>query len=122
MSNAIMQRMADKLQSAQTRIKHAREKAEVVTNRVVTGTVTVAGGAAAGAINALWAKPEDGGVAKFPGTKLDADLATGLLITLAGVTDMAGKESDKALAFGSGMLAVAASRATQRAVEEHEKK
>lgn len=121
MSNAIMSRMADKLSSAQNRIKLAREKAELVTGRVVTATVTVAGGAASGALNGVWGKPEDGGIAKFPGTKLDADLAGGTLILLAGITDMAGKESDKAIAFGSGMVAAAVSRVTHKAVDEHER-
>jgi hypothetical protein len=117
--NSIM-KLADKLESAQHKLKRAKEKGEVVATRAMRAVTTVAGGAAVGIMRGMWG--DSAGDVHLPGTKIDADMALGVASVLAGVSEVAGKASDEVLAFGAGALAVVAARHLEQGVKDYEAK
>lgn len=84
-------------------LRRIREQAEVVSNRAVGLGANVALGAAVGAARKKWGEGPENKIA-IPGTRIDADLAAGVVLALAGVTGMAGKQSEVVTAVGSGVL------------------
>lgn len=117
--NSIM-KLADKLESAQHKLKRVKEKGEVVAVRSMRAVATVGGGAAVGIMRGMWG--DSTGAVHVPGTKIDADLALGVAAVMAGVTEVAGKASDDILAFGAGALAVVAARHIEQGVKDYETK
>lgn len=117
--NSIM-RLADKLESAQHKLKRAKEKGEAIAVRSMRAVATVGGGVAVGLMRGMWG--DASGAVHLPGTKIDADMALGVAATLAGVSEVAGKASDDVLAFGAGALAVVAARHVEQGVKDYEAK
>lgn len=118
--SASITKLADKLESAQNRLKRMKEKGEGVAVRGMRTVTIVAGGSAVGLIRALG--NDKGGTAKVPGTQVDADLAMALVTTMAGLTEVAGKASDMVVDFGAGMLAVLAADAVRKATDDFQAK
>ena len=115
--NTKITKLLDKLDKAKAGISRAKEQGEQVIGAVTDAALTVAGGVAVGALRGYAGGP-DGNV-YLPGTHVQADLAAGVLLVAAGVSGVAGKNGDKAIALGSGMLAVIAAEKTQAAIKAH---
>lgn len=110
-------KLADKLETAQNRIKKVKEEGQAIAVRTMHGVTTIAGGAMVGAIRGYWG--DANGDVKLFHSQVDADLAIGVLALGAGITGIAGKASDEAVAFGSGALAVVTARALEHGIKSH---
>lgn len=84
-------------------IKNAKGQARAMTGRTVGTALCVGTGWAVGAARA---KMGEGTEKKLlvPGTKIEADLAAGILLTLAGIVGLADDYSDELCAVGGGAL------------------
>ena len=91
---------------AKRTIASNKEKAKAAARIVNTSMLTVAGGAAAGAIEAK--------MPYVPKTTVPTPVAIGGVLVLAGMTGLLEEQSDVATAFGSGMLAAMAARETNK--------
>jgi hypothetical protein len=92
-------------------VKSARAETEAITERAMNATATVAGGALCGAMRGM-EEP-----LQVPGTEIGADVALGGAAIIVGVTGLAGKASDAATAFGSGLAAAAVAFQIKETVE-----
>lgn len=115
-----IQKLADKLENAQHRLKMVREKGNKIASRGMKAVAVVGGGAAAGALNGYMGK--NGQPAKLGSTNVDLDMAIGLAATMAGIAEVGGSSSDTLTDFGAGMLAVAVARHTSNMVDDYAKK
>lgn len=88
-----------RLQSYKARMSRIREEARGVTKRTVSTALGAGAGFGVGYVRAKY------GQTTLPGTDVDADLVVGLLVSAAGITGMAGDQSDHASAVGTGILA-----------------
>lgn len=103
-----------RFQSMRSMVKNARAETEAITERAMNATATVAGGALCGAMRGM-DEP-----LVVPGTEIGADVALGGAAIIVGVTGLAGKASDAATAFGSGLAAAAIAFQVKEAVEKRE--
>ena len=115
-------KLVDKLEGAKARIERVRKEGEIIAGRVLDTSLTVAGGAAVGALRATMGDPADNHHVHLPGTKVQAELAIGLALTGAAIMGAAGKYSEHANALGSGMLAVIAAEKTMQGILDYESK
>lgn len=104
--------LVKRLQSARSMIQNARKETEEITTRAMNATASVAGGALCGAMRGM-DEP-----LMVPGTDINADVALGAAAIVVGVTGMAGKASDAATSFGSGLAAAALAFYVKDAVAE----
>lgn len=118
--NSKITRLLDKLDSAKAKIQKAKEEGEVYAGRVTHLALSGAGAAATGAIRGLMGDAT--GHAYIPGTKVDAEVAIGLGLGLAGVAGVAGKHSDNMVSFATGMLAPMIAEKTRDAIKTQAKK
>ena len=100
-----------RFQSMRSMVKNARKETEEITERAMNATATVAGGALCGAMRGM-DEP-----LQVPGTEIGADVALAGLAIVVGVTGMAGKASDAAVSFGSGLAAGAVAFQIKETVE-----
>ena len=103
-----------RFQSMSTRLKNMREETEEISVRAMNATATVAGGALCGAMRGM-DEP-----LMVPGTEIGADVALAGAAIIVGVTGLAGKASDAATAFGSGLAAGAIAFQVKESVEARE--
>jgi len=95
--------LAAAYQRAVSTIKNAKGQARAMTGRTVGAALCVGTGWAVGAARAKMGE----GTHKqllIPGTKIEGDLALGILLTLAGVVGLADDYSEELCAVGSGAL------------------
>jgi hypothetical protein len=83
-------------------LKRARENTKAITERSVASALTAGSGYAVGVAKNKFG---EGGKLFIPGTSVEADLAAGVVLSLAGVMGMAGDKSAELLAIGNGVLA-----------------
>jgi len=93
----------ERIKRLTSQLSNVREKTEAVAGRTVNGLITVGAGFGLGmAINKLG---EDGKLL-LPGTDVDAGLAGGTLLLIAGIAGLGGDKYSEALsAAGAGLLA-----------------
>lgn len=84
-------------------VKRANEKTKLVAARGVNSGLTVAAGYGVGVLKNRMG--DENGNVLIPGTNVQADLAAGVVLALAGVAGMGGNRADEIAAVGSGMLA-----------------
>ena len=94
-----------RLQRMKNSIANVKEQASEISARVVSSTLTVAGGGASGVLRG-W--NDDGTPVEVPGTDIPADAALAAALLVVGVSGMGGKASDSITSLGSGMGAAAA--------------
>lgn len=94
-----------RLQRMKTSMANVREQATEISGRVISSTLTVAGGVGSGVLRG-W--NDDGTAVEVPGTDIPADAAIAAGLLVMGISGMAGKGSDQITALGSGMGAAAA--------------
>jgi hypothetical protein len=83
-------------------VKRARETTKAITERSVASALTAGSGYAVGVAKNKFG---EGGKLLIPGTSVEADLAVGVVLSMAGVMGMAGDKSPELLAVGNGILA-----------------
>jgi hypothetical protein len=104
-SSKQIEAIKSRVEAAQRKVAVIKEKAELVTTRAKTVAEVAAGGFAAGYLDhRLPGADSDGTVALF-GFRFAPSLAAGAGLSLGAMLDVFGKNTDDALAFGSGMLA-----------------
>jgi hypothetical protein len=96
--------LAAGLQRARAALANAKENGKAITNRAISSSLTVGSGYLVG----LSRKKLGQGSQKkllVPGTEIEADLAIGVLTTLAGVAGVGDENAGHLCAIGSGTLA-----------------
>lgn len=97
-------KMAAALENARGTIKRAKAETRAITSRAVNSALTVGAGYAVGTARNALGVGEDKKLL-IPGTEIEADLALGVALSLAGVVGLADDYSEELVALGSGMLA-----------------
>lgn len=98
----------EKVARLETSLKNIKAKGREVARQGTSSVMTVAGGVAAGVLAAK--------LPLIPNTNLPSDAVVGTALVGLGLAGMAGEFDDQVIATGSGMLAVAAARETQKAM------
>lgn len=101
-------KIKEQYERARAQIARIRENAEHVAELGTDAIITTAGGAAAGVLAVK--------MPKIPGTEIDSGLAIGTLACGIALTGAAGKMARQVNAFGAGLLAVEAAKATEKAL------
>lgn len=83
-------------------VKRARETTKAMTERSVASALTAGAGYGVGVLKN---KLGEDGKLLIPGTSVEADLAAGVVLSLAGIMGLAGDKSSELLAVGNGVLA-----------------
>lgn len=110
MAETSMTKMKHQLERAKAALTNVKEDVERASIMGTNSLVTIAGGAAAGVLAAK--------MDKVPGTEIDSTLALGTVLCGMALVGAGGKMGDQLNAFGSGLLAVEAFKATQKALAE----
>src|SRR5687768_3544400 len=105
LSDVSKSELASKLERYRNAIKGMKAHTQRATRLGADALLTVAGGAAAGALAVK--------LPMFPGTQINTDLVVGSLLCLAAMADMADGYDAELNAFGSGLLAAATAREVQ---------
>jgi len=109
--------LAEKYSRAASALKRVREETKKGTARFVDSTLTVAGGAAVGAIRGFSDEPPT-----LPGTEIPLDAALGMVLTAAGIVGAGGDEAARAMtSLGGGMLAVSTAKYVEEVVRSRGK-
>lgn len=92
------------LSRARNSIQNAKAQTKAITRRTANTGITAGAGFAVGALRSRFGEGEAKAIL-LPGTEVEADLAFGVLASLAGVAGMADEYSDLLCSAGGGALA-----------------
>lgn len=94
--------LANTVERMKGTVKRARETTKAMTERSVASALTAGAGYGVGVMKKNFG---EGGKLYIPGTQVEADLAAGVVLSLAGIMGLAGDKSSELLAVGNGVLA-----------------
>ena len=104
LAHASKSKLAASLERMQSTVKRARQETRQITSRTVNTVLTAGSGYMVGALHNHFGTGEENKVL-IPGTEIEADLALGVVISLAGVVGIADDYSEEMCSVGSGILA-----------------
>lgn len=110
--DGLVQNLWTKVQGFREKAKNAKikERAEAGVDRAMTAGAIVAGGVSQGAM-AAFLSADGSDIPIVPGTDdVEADLALGVIGTIAGAAGLGGKHADKVVSYFGGILAVPVAR------------